>query len=470
MKYRCVFIGIDRYIDPLIRDLSGAGNDARALWALFADTFPDADCTLFTDELATTVVITQKIESTLLDACNEDVSVVFFAGHGTRDHRLVAHDTARSDLINTTIAMQSVAELFRRTRAGVAILILDCCFSGGVTARVIEDSPASRDFSDPLSEVAGRGRILVTASRFDQPAYELPGHDHGLLTKALLDTLEAQERSSVLTIMENVMSRVRAEATRIGIEQTPVFLGEIEGGLVLPRLIRAQNHSRLFPELAGITVGNAIQDLKAFHFPPPILDEWVSRFPRGLSDVQLAAVNRFHVLNGKSLLVIAPTSAGKTFIGEMCAAKAITEGRKGIFLLPYRALVNEKYDQFQKSYGEVLGMRVIRCTGDYSDQIEQFVKGKYDLALLTYEMFLNLALAIPNTLQQLGLVVIDEAQFITDPSRGITVELLLTLLIAARERGINPQLLALSAVIGDANRFNEWLGVAILRTDQRPVP
>ena len=62
-------------------------------------------------------------------------------------------------------------------------------------------------------------------------------------------------------------------------------------------------------------------------------------------------------------------------------------------------------------------------------------------------MFLNLAVGNPAILNQLGLVVLDEAQFITDPNRGISVELLLTLLIAARERGVVPQLVVLSAVI-----------------------
>ena len=53
--------------------------------------------------------------------------------------------------------------------------------------------------------------------------------------------------------------------------------------------------------------------------------------------------------------------------------------------------------------------------------------------------------------------LLDEAQFITDPLRGITVELLLTYLLAARERDIKPQLIALSAVIGDINDFDGWL-------------
>src|SRR5262249_9133934 len=73
-------------------------------------------------------------------------------------------------------------------------------------------------------------------------------------------------------------------------------------------------------------------------------------------------------------------------------------------------------------------------------------------------------------LNQMGLVVLDEAQFITDPVRGITVELLLTHLLAARQRGVAPQLIALSAVIGHINHFDEWLGCKTLVTALRPVP
>jgi helicase len=99
-----------------------------------------------------------------------------------------------------------------------------------------------------------------------------------------------------------------------------------------------------------------------------------------------------------------------------------------------------------------------------------FWGGRYDLGFFTYEIFLNLALGSPRLLNQLGLVVLDEGQFIADPNRGITVELIFALLLRARQRGIEPQLVILSAVIGTLNSFDRWLDLPLLMSRERPVP
>jgi len=275
---------------------------------------------------------------------------------------------------------------------------------------------------------------------------------------------------NITAAMTEIMERVRAEASRIGVTQTPVLLGYVEGGLVIPVLHPGDNYYAAFPESRGVRISKTIADLRVFGIPTEILDVWSRYFRNGLNDLQLAAVNEYRVLDGESLLVVAPTTSGKTFIGELAACCAIVEGRKAIFLFPYRALVNEKFGQFDSLYGSALKMRVIRCTGDYTDQSDAFIRGKYDLAVLTYEMFLNMVLANPALLNQVALVVLDEAQFITDPNRGINVELLLTHILSARERGVTPQLIALSAVIGDINDFDTWLGCRRLVTTTRPVP
>lgn len=467
---RASFIGIDKYQDPAIRDLTGAARDAKAIWALFCDTIPEIEAKLLVDDKATTAAIRSAFDETLGAAGPDDTVILSFAGHGTHDHRIVTHDTAIDTLADTAISMAEIADRFKLSQAKSILLVLDCCFSGGAPARVLQDTPISRDPGFPLKELGGKGRILISAANINEVAYESPVTRHGLLTEALLHALQADESTINLTsMMDQVMARVRAAAGRMGVEQTPVMFGYVEGGMTIPRLVPGAHYFSAFPERRGVRVGSSVKELVAFALPVDVLTEWETWFPN-LNELQLQAVNDYRILDGESLLVVAPTSSGKTFIGEMSGLRAIIEGRKAVFLLPYKALVNEKYDQFSERYGQGLGVRVIRCTGDRLDSTNAFVRGKYDLALLTYEMFLGLAVSNPALLHQLGLVVLDEAQFIADPKRGITVELLLTYLLAAREKGIAPQLIALSAVIGNINHFDEWLACKKLITEKRPVP
>ncbi len=465
------FIGIDRHIDPQIPDLVGAARDAIALWALFSDTLQDADCERLLNQEATIENIQRAINETLGSAESDDLVILTFAGHGTHDHRLVAHDTTSGDYNASTIAMSDLARQFKESKARAVVCILDCCFSGGAPARVLDDSPTSRDLPFDSESFSGSGRLMITAAGLDEPAYEHPTRRHGLLTKALIDVLIQTEGTiSLVSALDKVLAIVRADAAAMGITQTPVLFGMIDGGLTLPALHRGEKFRDAFPETIAMHVSANVYDLAAAGISKAVLDVWAERFPDGLNDLQIMAANEYQVLDRASVLVVAPTSAGKTFVGEMAAIRAISEGLKVVFLLPYRALVNEKYEDFDAIYSNRLGLRVIRCSGDYLDQTSAFLKGKFDIAILTFEMFLALAVGHPPILHRLGLVVLDEAQFISDSHRGISVELLLTYLRAARQWGIQPQLILLSATIGNLNHFHEWLDVKALTSDSRPIP
>ncbi len=465
------FIGINKYMDSRVNELTGACRDAIALWSLFKDSIPEMSAKLLINENATTQAVLDMMSETLSSAGPDDTVVVFFSGHGTRNHRLVMYDTQIEHPFDTTISMEKIAELFRESNAKLVILILDCCFSGGAAAKVFDDFPVAKDAFFDWNNIVGTGRVIITASSANEPAYEHPGVGHGILTKALLDVLQSEEVGvSLVTAMDSVLMRVRAECGRLGLSQTPELLGHFEGGVFLPSLRPGENYYRNFPELQIIKVSNNITDLLQYNIPESVCDYWGTQFANGLNNLQVKAINEHGVLSGNSLLVVAPTSSGKTFIGEMASIRAIKRGRKVVFLLPYKALVNEKFEYFSELYGEKINVRVIRCSGDYYDQTEDFVRGRYDLAVLTYEMFLNLAVSRPSVLTKIGLIVLDEAQFITDPNRGIIVELILTNLIAAREKEINPQIIALSAVIGDINNFHIWLGCQALISNERPVP
>lgn len=470
MSIKAVFIGINKHQDPAISELNGATRDATALWALFSDTIETLSAKLILDENATYNTVRAAIFGTLSSATNLDVIIITFAGHGSPDGSLVMYDTNGVNLAGTAISMSMLADAFKETKARAVLFVLDCCFSGQAPARVFEiDAVPRNPFT--FSTISGEGRILLAACAPNEVAWEQPGTGHGLLTHAVIQALQGEPGTQIQfpDIAGEIVRLTHAEGLRIGVTQTPVFLGSIQGGLAFPALKRGENFNAAFPDVLHQKIMAQFEELGVLGIAPDIIAQWSNKFPNGLNKLQLQAINEHGILQGNSLLVIAPTSSGKTMIGELSAIQSVQQGRKAAFLLPYRALVNEKYHQFSELYGNA-GIRVVRCNGDASDGIAPAMAGRYDIGFFTYETFLNMALNSQKLLHQLGVIIIDEAQFITDPTRGITVELILSLLLRSKEHGINPQLLLLSAVLGNLNGFDRWLNIPVLLSKERPVP
>ncbi len=61
-------------------------------------------------------------------------------------------------------------------------------------------------------------------------------------------------------------------------------------------------------------------------------------------------------------------------------------------------------------------------------------------------------------------------QTIVDRGRGAYLEFLLTLLKARRQDGVTPQVIALSAVLGDLGGLDSWLDAAVIARTERPIP
>jgi replicative superfamily II helicase len=390
---------------------------------------------------------------------------------------LITHDADPVSLDITAIHLDELTELFSRIPAHNLILFLDCCFAGGAGAKVFHapvatKSPTSADAL--LKLVSGKGRLIFTAATAEQEAIEDRRRGHGLFTFYVCEALRGAPEViraggiPVLPLVDFVTRSVIDAAKQIRHEQIPTLKGTVEGELVFPVLNTGEIYKQFFPDRVSISVGADINDLAAFGFPQPVLDIWGSTIS-SLNELQQDAINRVGLLDGQHLVVSAPTSSGKTMIGELAALYGYTKGERSYMLLPLRALVNDKYDEFTSKYGQ-FGLKIIRSTGEISDDNDALLRGKFDIALLTYERFAALAVTLPHVMRQVGLVVIDEVQMITDKNRGANLEFIITLLKAQRLLGIEPQIIALSAVIGDTNGFESWLNARLLMSDKRPVP
>jgi helicase len=474
MAFHGVFIGVDRYQSPYINWLSCARRDAVALEALFADTV-GGTTTLLVDENATRAGIQSAFDA--LASCSPDDTVVIsFSGHGSESHELITYDADTRNLAVTAIPLDELTEWFKRIPARRLVLLLDCCFSGGMGAKVLQVDAVPRSIDSVearLARMSGEGRLIMTASAANEPAWENPRAGHGYFTHFLLEAMFGVEgvvesgRLPVYRLLEFVTRRVIDAAHQFGHAQNPTLRGTIEGELNWPVFVAGARYRAAFPERIDARATADVSSLAAFGFPAAIVTAWANAIP-ALNQLQLDAINEYGVLSRKHLVAVAPTSSGKTMIGELAALNAITKRQCALFLLPLKALVADKRRHFDAVYG-AYGLRTIEATGE-TDDISPLLRGQYDVALLTYEKFASIALTHPHVLEQVGVVVVDEAQMIADRSRGANLEFLLTLIRMRQREGIEPQLVALSGVIGETNGLERWLGARLLRRNERPVP
>ncbi|GBF97818.1 DEAD-box ATP-dependent RNA helicase, chloroplastic [Raphidocelis subcapitata] len=194
-------------------------------------------------------------------------------------------------------------------------------------------------------------------------------------------------------------------------------------------------------------------------------------FPFPLDPFQKKAVAA--LLEGLSVVVCAPTGAGKTAIAEAAAAAALAAGKRVIYTTPLKALSNQKLLEARARFGTA------RCglqTGDAS------LNPDGQVVVMTTEILRNIMYRTAEAsggggggatrderLGDVGLVVLDEVHYLGDPNRGSVWEEV----VINCPRHI--QLLAMSATVKNPEDLGGWISqehgeCVTVRTRFRPVP
>ncbi|MGI6877587.1 DEAD/DEAH box helicase [Microbacterium sp. gxy059] len=164
---------------------------------------------------------------------------------------------------------------------------------------------------------------------------------------------------------------------------------------------------------------------------------------------------------GTSVLVAAPTGAGKTIVGEFAVHLAMSApGDKAFYTTPMKALSNQKFRELQAVYGpDEVGL----LTGDTN------INGGARIVVMTTEVLRNMIYAQSSALDGLRYVVMDEVHFLADRFRGAVWE---EVIIHLPE---SVRLVSLSATVSNAEEFGDWLGTVrgeteVIVSETRPVP
>lgn len=196
---------------------------------------------------------------------------------------------------------------------------------------------------------------------------------------------------------------------------------------------------------------------------PDALRKYLDRFDR-LNPLQSKAVPVVLSTSGH-VMVVAPTSSGKTLIGEVAALRSIvTDGKPAVWLLPARALAAEVAEIARRWNAH--GIRTIELTGETnmsSDAVKQA-----QLWVATTEKFeaLYRRASLKDVIGRIGCLIIDEVHLVGDPTRGATLESMIARLRVAEGR---TRIVALSATVSNADELAAWFHADLVRSSWRPT-
>lgn len=187
------------------------------------------------------------------------------------------------------------------------------------------------------------------------------------------------------------------------------------------------------------------------------------KFPFELDEFQKEACE--YINHGKSVVVCAPTGAGKTVIAEHAIHKAIENNHRVFYTTPLKALSNQKYGDFSSKYGiNNVGL----LTGDTS------INRDAQIVVMTTEVFRNMLYgtnfgSITDNMKNVKYVVLDEVHYMNDEQRGTVWEESIIYCPT------NIQIVALSATVANAGQLTDWINTVhsrteLVNTDFRPVP
>lgn len=196
-----------------------------------------------------------------------------------------------------------------------------------------------------------------------------------------------------------------------------------------------------------------------------LVEMWNQRYAEP-TDIQVRCLSDHTLLSGANTVILAPTSSGKTLVGEILAVRAACRLERALYVVPYKAIVHEKYLDFRGAYSPH-GISVVASSGDYDEYDGEILRGNFDIAVVIIEKLVQLLTQNRGILGNCALIVIDEVQLIREEQRGPGLEMLLTWI---RRQPTQPQIVCLSATVGDLNEFDKWLDSRVIASTDRPVP
>lgn len=230
---RVVLIGLNYHHSEEFDTLNSPIKDVDQLYTSLTSpdgcSVPQENVIRIVNEEATKTNILSTIKNISKKLSNEHNLLLYFAGHATGDENdfyLAVADTTLSDLTTSALKGEILGELLSSIKTRGILIVLDCCEGAGFA----EKAPnVFRELNH--SEF----RILLSASRAEEPSWELPDVGGTIFSKHLIDAISGHEIETSTPgliyfseLLRNVQDKVSEDLDSLypnQPKQEPVFVG-----------------------------------------------------------------------------------------------------------------------------------------------------------------------------------------------------------------------------------------------------
>ncbi|PHT28564.1 U5 small nuclear ribonucleoprotein kDa helicase [Capsicum baccatum] len=163
-----------------------------------------------------------------------------------------------------------------------------------------------------------------------------------------------------------------------------------------------------------------------------------------------------------NVLVAAPTGSGKTICAEFSILRNHRKGPdsilRAVYIAPLEALAKERYSDWKKKFGDSLGMRVVKLTGEKATDLKLLEKGQ--LIVSTPEKWdaLSRRWKQRKHVQQVSLFIVDELHLIGGQGGAVLEVIVSRMRYISSQVENNIRIVALSTSLANAKDLGGWIG------------
>ncbi|KAH0791027.1 DExH-box ATP-dependent RNA helicase DExH14 [Histomonas meleagridis] len=155
----------------------------------------------------------------------------------------------------------------------------------------------------------------------------------------------------------------------------------------------------------------------------------------------------------QSLLLCAPTAAGKTVIAELAISRMLENNNfeKAVYLVPLKSIVQERVNDWKNKFGNL----IIELTGDYTPDSESITKSRIIISTPEKWDAVSRGFIVRQFVQYVSLLILDEVHLLgTD--RGHIIEAVVNRM---KSINLNLRIIGLSTILSNPLDVGKFLGI-----------